>query len=97
MEITYIQLLVYNLILNLIIIISGVYFFVKAIEHMMVEEKQYKSEKEEVQDSSFEVLFDQLNIIRRKFWHSFYILEFSLITYFVFWGLLFFEKVKVVF
>ncbi|MBR9690474.1 hypothetical protein GOV08_02205 [Candidatus Woesearchaeota archaeon] len=97
MALHFYAVIVINIILNIIIIGSGTSFFLKVIYDVMFEQKQFEHTHEGEQDSTNEVFFEQLQIFRKKFWLSFYVLEASLFTYFIFWGLLFSGVINVVF
>lgn len=95
MEITLTFIFIYNLINILLIGIFATNTIIKAYREIISEgiEEEFQK-KQDIKTG--QMFLKHIKKLRRKFWISFTILELSLISYFVFWGLLFYFKSYIV-
>ena len=95
MEISFIQVILINMALTLTIAASATYFIVKGFSHLMLEKDHKDSINIDASDSEYGVIIEQLSLLRHRFFISFFILELSIIAYFVFWGLMFYYNARI--
>ena len=96
MEVSLVVVFIFNSIDILLIAIFGTRFIIKTYEAILDAQTVYDYDEKDQIHASSEVFLEQARIVKRKFWISFYILEFSLISYFIFWGLMLFYQVKII-
>ncbi|MBR9676424.1 hypothetical protein GOV05_05430 [Candidatus Woesearchaeota archaeon] len=88
-------LLLINIVLNIIIVISGTIFLFKAINHIKLEVDFIRTKRDHGHHDSHEIMKGYMTDVKRTFFVSFYILELALLTYFIFWGILFYTNIKI--
>lgn len=96
MEINLWTVALYNFTVIIFIVVFGTKLILRGFEHIVLEKQIKGSEEEYRRYGSFDVFMENLNHIARKFWISFYVLEFFLIIYFVFWGLLLYYRITII-
>ena len=67
-----------------------------ALEQTSWEGQEDSKNKDYMETGSDPIIWDQINIIRRKFYINFFLVEFSLFVFFIFWGLVIFYKIPIV-
>lgn len=86
----------YNGIITLLLGIYGSRLIIKTYEHIKDEQTHYDYDEHEKMYASNDMFMEELRITARKFWLSFYIVEFSLIAFFVFWDIMFYYNIKII-
>jgi len=96
MEISLIFVIIYNAILIILLGIYGSRLLIKTYEHIKDEQTHYSYSDEDRMHESTEMFLEELRKTARHFWLSFYIVEFSLIAYFIFWDIMFYYNIGIV-
>ena len=86
----------YNLIISFLIVVFGTKMLIHSIENFIQETAFNKYDEYEKMSSSSEMIREEIRLVERKFWISFYIVEPSLIAYFVFWGIMFYYNIGII-
>lgn len=95
MEMSLNTVILFNFVEIFLIIIFGTRLIIKGIENIIHEQTLHEYTDED-RFYSNEMFMEQVGIVRRKFFVSFYIVELSLILYFIFWGMMFYYQVKII-
>ena len=67
-----------------------------SLEQVSWEGQEDNKNKDFSESSNDPVIWDQINIIRNKFYTNFILVELSLIVFFLFWGIVIFYKIPIV-
>ncbi|PLW79885.1 hypothetical protein C0585_05515 [Candidatus Woesearchaeota archaeon] len=86
----------YNGIIILLLGIFGSRLIIKTYEHIRDSQTHYDYTEEEKMHESTEMFLEELRKTARHFWISFYVVELSLIAFFIFWDLMFFYNVNII-
>lgn len=91
-------MLLFNVILGLIFLINLIYLLYRYYRDITLEQvswmgQESRTNKDVSETSEDPVIWDQINLIRKKFYINFILVELSLISIFIFWGIVIFYKI----
>lgn len=86
--------ILFNLIDVSVIVISGTYLIIKALDYRDTEKSDNELSENDKMMSAYQVFIERFNLIRQKFWVSFTILEISLILFFIFWDIIWYFGIR---
>ncbi|PLW79884.1 hypothetical protein C0585_05510 [Candidatus Woesearchaeota archaeon] len=91
-----ITVIIYNLIISFFIVVFGTKMLIHSVENFIQETAFNKYDDYEKMSSSTEMIREEIRMVERKFWISFYIVEPALIAYFVFWCIMFYFNIRII-
>lgn len=95
-----VYVIVFNLVFGALLLINLIYMLFKFFRDISLEQTSYVGQEDTKNKDYSEtfcdpVIHEQMGLVRKKFYINFILVEISLITLFIFWGIIFFYKLPI--